>query len=99
MIETATQNADKIQFVAEVLKTIGHPIRLQIIELLDETESMSVAELQDALQIEQSLLSHHLTKMKSTGVLSSSRNGRNIYYQLKLNEVSKILDCMKNCEI
>lgn len=90
---------EKIGKIAEVLKTIAHPVRLSIIEILDERHSMSVTELQEHLNIEQSLLSHHLTKMRDRGILVASRDGKNIFYALADNTLTKIFDCMGNCDL
>lgn len=89
----------KIKRMAEILKLIGHPIRLKILRVLDENPSLTVAEVQEKVEIEQSLLSHHLIKMKDKGVLKSSRNGRNINYSLKDRQILKIFDCMERCDV
>ena len=59
-------NAEQVIRVAEILKTIGHPVRLEILEALEEKEPLSVSEIQEKINLvtEQSLLSHHLIKMK-----------------------------------
>ena len=97
MLETLS--ADKIEKVAYVLKTIAHPLRLQIIELLIQNDQLSVNEICSKLGSEQSLTSHHLLNMKLKGVLASFRQGKNIYYRLKLQEVVKVIECMQNCEV
>ncbi|MTI32945.1 ArsR/SmtB family transcription factor [Xanthovirga aplysinae] len=88
--------ADKLLKVAEILKTIAHPVRLKIIEVLSD-EKRTVSELMEATAIEQSLISHHLIKMKDKGVLSSYREGKNVYYQLVDDHITKIFDCMEGC--
>ncbi|PWJ36051.1 ArsR/SmtB family transcription factor [Sediminitomix flava] len=89
--------ADRIERTAFILKTIAHPVRLKIIELLRDRERMTVGELCEALNCEQSLTSHHLSNMKLKGILSSKREGKNMYYSLKEKDVTNILDCLKNC--
>ncbi len=98
MIRTSADKVEKIQFAAEVLKTIGHPSRLQIIELLMHEEECSVAQIQENLGLEQSLLSHHLNRMKLRGILSSHKIGKQVFYAVKLQQVKKILECMDNCD-
>lgn len=85
--------------MAEVLKTIAHPVRLEILELLEETSTLGVAALQQKLNIEQSLLSHHLTKMKDKGILCSEREGKNLYYSISLKNIETIFDCMGRCNL
>ncbi len=95
----APSDIQKFENVAFVLKTIAHPMRIGIIELLTKSSKLSVTEICTALGSEQSLTSHHLSNMKFKGILSSERKGKNIYYSLKLLEVIKIINCMENCDM
>jgi len=93
-----TINPEKLEKVAFILKTIAHPLRIAIVDLLSKREKMMVNELTEALGSEQSLVSHHLTNMKLKGILSSKRDGKKVYYQLKMKEVTGVLACMDKCE-
>ncbi len=90
---------EKIVKVAEILKTIGHPIRLQVLEILEVQEPRSVSDIQESLEttVEQSLLSHHLIKMKDKGLLRSEKKGMKVYYRLADRQVLNIFDCMEKC--
>jgi len=92
-------NPEKVEKVAFILKTIGHPVRLGIIDLLIHREKISVNDLCETLELEQSLVSHHLNNMKNKGILSSQREGKNIYYSLKLQEVRTVIECMSKCNL
>ena len=94
----ATIDSKKLDKVAFVLKTIAHPLRIGIIELLTTTAKLSVNEICEMLGSEQSLTSHHLSNMKLKGILSSSRDGKNIYYSLRLKEVTKVIECIEDCD-
>lgn len=76
---TSLQKTDQ---AAELLKTIAHPIRLRILLALIEQSSINVSTLQVKLKIDQSLLSHHLIKMKDRGLLINARQGKEIHYSL-----------------
>ena len=89
---------EKLEKVAFILKTIAHPLRIGIVDLLTKHDQLSVNEICEKLNAEQSLISHHLTNMKLKGILSSYRDGKNIYYSLKLKEVVKVIECMENCQ-
>ena len=90
-------SVEKMEKVAFILKTTAHPTRIAIVQLLAATDHLSVTEISDKLNVEQSLLSHHLTGMKLKGLLSSSRDGKNIYYALKMREVIDVIQCLAAC--
>jgi ArsR family transcriptional regulator len=93
-----TLSIEKLEKVAFILKTIAHPLRLGMVDLLTHHDRLSVNEICEKLNAEQSLVSHHLTNMKLKGILGSSREGKNIYYHLKMKEVVKVIECMESCE-
>lgn len=97
--KASEERAERIQRIAQVLKGIGHEVRLRIIELLHHRKGRSVQELQKELGIEQSVLSHHLGKMRDMGLLRTEREGRKVLYQLKDPELARILECMEKCDI
>jgi len=91
---------DKLQLVAEALKVISHPVRLEIMEILEHSEPLTVTDIRESLEIEveQSLLSHHLIKMKDKGILLVEKKGKFSHYRLKDRQMLKIFDCMEQCE-
>lgn len=86
----------KAEKAAAILKTVAHPIRLKVVDLLVEKE-MTVGEIQDALGISQSLTSQQLNLMKSRGILKSQRDGKLMYYSIDMPEVIHILECLRKC--
>ncbi len=90
---------EELEKAAFVLKTIAHPTRLAIIDYLSKEGRKKVSEICNDLKLEQSLTSHHLNTMKLKGVLGSAREGKNMYYFLKLHEVTQILSCIDNCKL
>ncbi len=87
--------------MAEVLKTIGHPLRLKVMETLEQEEPLSVSDIREriGMNVEQSLLSHHLIKMKDKRVLKSEKQGMHVMYSLSDRHMLNIFDCMQNCHI
>ena len=88
----------KMEKAAYILKTVAHPVRLAIIELLNQQGEMGVNDICKALDCEQSLISHHLINMKLRGILQSHKDGLNVYYDLKEKEIVKLLQCIENCD-
>ena len=93
-----TKEAEKLERIAYILKTVAHPLRLGIVHLLEQHTRLSVSEICNSLGSEQSLTSHHLQNMKLKGLLSSKREGRSIYYSLKERDISLIIECLENCQ-
>jgi ArsR family transcriptional regulator len=98
-MKTGTLNIKKIEKVAFILKAIGNPLRIGIIDALRTNQELTVKEFTRQLEAEQSLVSHNLLNMKLKGILDSRREGKNIYYRLKLKEVLKVIECMEQCNI
>jgi ArsR family transcriptional regulator len=66
---------------AEVCKTLSNPIRLRIINELQDSE-MSVGELARKLDIRQAHLSQHLSILRLRGVVVARKDGVNMYYNI-----------------
>jgi ArsR family transcriptional regulator len=66
---------------ASRLKLLSDPTRLEVIRrLLDSPRH--VGELQEELEIEQSLLSHHLRVLREAGLVRSKRDGKAVLYSV-----------------
>ena len=89
----------KIERIANLLKVIAHPLRLGIVHLLDQYPRLSVSEICEMLDSEQSLTSPHLQTMRLKGILAVQREGRSMYYSLALKDVSRIMECVEHCPI
>jgi ArsR family transcriptional regulator len=98
-MKTGTLDFRKLEKVAFILKAIGNPLRIAIIDILRVNEELSVNEISRKLEAEQSLVSHNLLNMKLKGILESRREGKNIFYRLKLKEVLKVIECMESCNM
>ncbi|MCG8330076.1 MAG: metalloregulator ArsR/SmtB family transcription factor [Chitinophagales bacterium] len=92
------KEAEKLERIAFILKTVAHPMRLGIIHLLEQHPRLSVSEICELLGSEQSLTSHHLQNMRLKGLLSAKREGRSMMYSLKERDISLIIDCLENCQ-
>lgn len=81
----------KLERAAYVLKCVAHPVRISIIDLLEQRDRLTVSQLQEVLQIEQSLLSHHLTNMRDKGLVDTQREGKNVFYSLSDSSITNII--------
>jgi ArsR family transcriptional regulator, virulence genes transcriptional regulator len=87
----------KLDIAASRLRSIAHPMRIAIINLLEANGKMNVTAIYERLKMEQAAASHHLNILKSKGVLESKRDGKNTYYYLKHSALNTILDCITKC--
>jgi len=79
---------------AECLKTLAHPHRLRIVEMLLDGE-YTVGELAEACGIPSHMASEHLRLMKDRGLLSSERDGRQVYYAVAEQGLEGIIACIR----
>ena len=75
---------------AEILKVMAHPIRLAIIDSLISKGQLSVTEIYQHLDIEQSVISYHLKNMRLVNLVVSQRKGTKIFYKVEHQEVIDI---------
>lgn len=90
-------DAKILENAASMLKAIAHPLRIAIINQLDDGKRLTVTEIHQKLKIEQSTASHHLGILKDKGVLECQRDGKNIFYFLKHDSLHNIIGCISKC--
>jgi len=71
----------KILRGARCLRILGHPVRIQLLDILTAGER-SVNSLAQELGVSQSNLSQHLSLLKDKGVLECRREGHLVFYRL-----------------
>ena len=90
----ALPETEQLQRAADILKTVAHPLRLRIIDLLEQGER-AVMEICSRLGAPQPSISQHLNIMKARGILASHRNGNQVYYSIANRNVVKIIHCVR----
>lgn len=76
---------------AEFFRALGHPVRVRVLELLRDGER-SVGDLQDALDMESSGTSQHLSAMRKQGLLDTRREGTSVYYRVRDPRTFQLLE-------
>jgi DNA-binding transcriptional ArsR family regulator len=87
----------KLDAAASRLRAIAHPMRIAIISLLEEKKELNVTTIYETLGLEQAAASHHLTVLRTRGVLIARRDGKMTFYSLRTKTISQILDCLDRC--
>ena len=80
---------------AELCKVFSNSTRLEILNLLGDKE-LSVTELIEKTKLSQANISQHLSIMKSKGIVTSDRKGKNIYYKLTNPKIIKAFDIIRD---
>ena len=79
---------------APVLRVLGHPDRLRIIDVLTRRE-MPVAELAELLNLAPNAVSQHLNMMLARGIVRRNRRGRRVFYEVVHPAAKGLLQCMR----
>lgn len=78
------------QAKAELFRTLGHPTRIRVLELL-QGGPLPVRDLLSNLDIEPSNLSQQLAVLRRTGLVTSAREGSTVLYTLSTPDVADLL--------
>ena len=84
---------DALGQAAECLRTLAHPHRLRIVEMLLGGR-YTVGELAEACGIPSHMASEHLRLMQRCGFLDSAREGRTVYYAIVEPHLANIINCI-----
>ena len=87
------QMAQSATRASALMKTLGHKDRLMILCHLAAGEK-SVGQIADLLEIPQSPLSQHLSRMRKEGLVDTRREAQTIFYSLKSGEASRIVEVL-----
>jgi DNA-binding transcriptional ArsR family regulator len=74
-----------------VLRAVNHKLRQRVIDLLEESESMTVTDIYIKLRLEQSVASQHLAILRRAGVVLTDRQGKFIFYSLDKERLAQIM--------
>lgn len=78
------------QAKAEFFRMLGHPVRIRVLELLQEGP-MPVRALLAAIEVEPSALSQQLAVLRRSGIVSSARVGSTVVYELAGGDVAELM--------
>jgi DNA-binding transcriptional ArsR family regulator len=83
-----------LEQAAECLKTLAHPHRLRIVQMLLRGR-YTVGELAEACGIPSHMASEHLRLMQRSGFLTSQKEGRKAYYEVAEPHLANIMQCVE----
>jgi len=84
------------KMVADYFQGLGHPTRIEILQLLKSKGEMCVCEIVEKLKKDQSNISRHLNALRTVGIVEFRGEGVRSFYKVKHKDVDKILDLVKS---
>ena len=93
-MENYKTNPELFDEYSELLKALAHPVRLCIAKGLLDAGSSNVSSMQNCLDMPQSTISQHVSKLKSAGIIKGERNGLEIIYSVSNDKVKDIIKAL-----
>lgn len=85
---------DAYQKLAEIAKALGHPARLQILDVL-RVEEACVCHLEAVLGQRQAYISQQLARLRDAGLVRDRRDGLNVFYALADESTADLLHALR----
>lgn len=93
-----TSRLEAYERKASILKILGHPVRLCIVNGLLSKEC-NVTGIQECLKLPQSTVSQHLSILKAHGIVKGERNGLEITYSVVDDDVKRLVRAFMDEEV
>jgi|SRR5690625_5223940 len=91
MKQTKPQDFTEAQYqTSQVLKALGHPARVAIIEYLLSVDTCICGDIVDVLPLAQSTVSRHLKELKNAGLIKGTIEGNTICYCIDENTIAQL---------
>ncbi|HMO39845.1 MAG TPA: metalloregulator ArsR/SmtB family transcription factor [Saprospiraceae bacterium] len=87
-------NQEKLQVSSEILRAVAHPLRLKILEFIDQNEMINVNKIYNSLNLEQSITSQHLRILRMAGLVQTQRDGKFIHYSLDYDKLQNAVEAV-----
>jgi ArsR family transcriptional regulator len=82
------------QAKAEFFRMLGHPVRIRVLELL-QNGPMAVRDLLARIEVEPSALSQQLSVLRRSGIVTSTREGSTVVYTLAGGDVAELMQAAR----
>ncbi len=89
------QVKQKYEARARIIKAMGHPTRLFIVDELSKGERC-VCELRDMIGADISTVSKHLSVLKQAGIVGDEKRGLQVWYNLRVPCILNFFGCVED---
>ena len=86
----------KLNYSCDLMRALAHPLRLRILEYIDDEGETNVNKIYRSLNIEQSITSQHLRVLRLADVVQCERDGKMVVYKIKYDVVTKAERALNN---
>jgi len=99
--------SEDVNIMSDILKALGHPARLSIMQYISEQNSCISNDIVGELPLAQPTISRHLSELKKVGLIKGTISGKNICYCInstvwtsvvsQINTISKAMNESSDC--
>lgn len=88
-----------LEISSEILRALAHPLRMRILEFIDQHKLINVNKIYSSLNLEQSITSQHLRILRQAGLVGTEREGKFIHYKLNYPRLHNTVDAIRAYQI
>jgi DNA-binding transcriptional ArsR family regulator len=89
---------EQLQVASEILRALAHPLRLKILEFIDQNDAINVNKIYNTLKLEQSITSQHLRILRLAGIVDTEREGKYIHYSINYDRIKNTVESIQRFE-
>jgi ArsR family transcriptional regulator len=79
---------EKLKESSEILRALAHPLRMKILQFIDQNDAINVNKIYNTLKLEQSITSQHLRILRLAGLVDTRRDGKFIHYMVDYDKIA-----------
>ena len=94
-------NYPLLKWASLTLRALNHPLRRQMVQLIEDKRKLTVTELYVKLRLEQSVASQHLAILRRAQIVKTQREGKFIWYttnKKRIEEINKLINALAQPE-
>lgn len=99
LLNTSQINQRDLEISSEILRALAHPLRMRILEFIDQHRLINVNKIYSSLNLEQSITSQHLRILRQAGLVETEREGKFIHYKLNYPRLNNTVAAIKSYQI
>jgi ArsR family transcriptional regulator len=90
-----SQQSETLERAAAVIKCLGHPLRLRLLEAMEDGER-TVSDLTQLSGAPQAIVSQQLGILRGRGVVNATRRGAHVYYGISEPRIQHLLEVLRS---